>query len=173
MHPRTALLSTIKAKCLVDTVLSYSSLQNGKLLGFIGLLSCLLQGGYVRRASKKKGPAPFARSGIMACALGIICLGSLPTVAARNGPSSSIVSWLLYFSAACLAYTSATVVTCLTALASLQCDEAGEATIKGQKQLAKGAALGRFRSAGQLGRAFGPIVATAVYWTVGPSICCT
>ncbi|KIP12907.1 hypothetical protein PHLGIDRAFT_113489, partial [Phlebiopsis gigantea 11061_1 CR5-6] len=36
--------------------------------------------------------------------------------------------------------------------------------------LAKGAALGRFRSAGQLGRALGPLLACASYWTVGPAL---
>jgi len=66
----------------------------------------------------------------------------------------------------------------LTALASVQCDhgiEEGEK--KGEElnlaanepKLAKGRALGEFRSAGQLGRAIGPLLACASYWTFGPS----
>lgn len=62
--------------------------------------------------------------------------------------------------AACLATTSATVVTSLTALASVEANETEQAT-----------ALGRFRSRGQLGRALGPIVAVALYWMSGPTVC--
>jgi hypothetical protein len=80
----------------------------------------------------------------------------------------------------------------LTALASVQCDHGidskdGEKDSKvvGDPRLAKGRALGEFRSAGQLGRAVGPILGTwfpvrfvtrliartacASYWTFGPS----
>lgn len=83
----------------------------------------------------------------------------------------------------------------LTAAASLQCDEpigdrSGDSEPKDvHPQLAKGKALGRFRSAGQLGRAIGPLIggfihllsvtqstsspypsACGSYWTLGPSI---
>jgi hypothetical protein len=89
-----------------------------------------------------------------------------------------------------MAATSATVVNSLTASASLQCDEGslnvvtGEAS-KEHPQLAKGTALGKFRSSGQLGRAIGPLLgipkltvkylltrvtACAAYWTFGPSV---
>jgi len=65
-------------------------------------------------------------------------------------------------------------VNSLTAYASLQCDEGGFDPVTGKNvkehpQLAKGKALGNFRSAGQLGRAVGPLLACASYWTVGPS----
>ena len=77
-----------------------------------------------------------------------------------------------------MAFTSATVVNALTAHASLQCDE-GEpdfaaaaeggggggderpvetTAIARRPELAKGQALGRFRSSGQLGRAIGPLL---------------
>jgi len=72
-----------------------------------------------------------------------------------------------------MAFTSATVVNSLTAYASLQCDEADYDKVTGKPlehpQLAKGKALGKFRSSGQLGRAIGPILACASYWTFGPS----
>jgi len=82
-----------------------------------------------------------------------------------------------------MAFTSATVVNALTAHASLQCDDAPEdeaaaAGVDGGKplkaiqrpELAKGQALGCFRSSGQLGRAIGPLLACASYWTFGPSV---
>ncbi|RXW24612.1 hypothetical protein EST38_g1264 [Candolleomyces aberdarensis] len=61
-----------------------------------------------------------------------------------------------------MAFTSATVVNSLTALASLQCDESFDQDtgkpIQQHADLAKGQALGKFRSSGQLGRALGPII---------------
>jgi len=73
-----------------------------------------------------------------------------------------------------MAFTSATVVNSLTAFASLQCEEGGfdketGKPIAGHPRLAKGKALGEFRSSGQLGRAIGPLLACASYWTFGPS----
>ena len=70
---------------------------------------------------------------------------------------------LLQTAAVCIAFTSATVVNSLTALASLQCEESrvDEATgeiIEEHPELAKGKALGTFRSSGQLGRALGPLL---------------
>jgi len=66
------------------------------------------------------------------------------------------------------------VVNSLTAYASIQCDEGVDKVtgklVEEHPQLAKGRALGEFRSAGQLGRAIGPLLACASYWTVGPSI---
>lgn len=64
-----------------------------------------------------------------------------------------------------MAFTSATVVSSLTAFASLQCDEPGVDEVSGKPleehpQLAKGKALGMFRSSGQLGRAIGPLIGT-------------
>jgi len=65
-----------------------------------------------------------------------------------------------------MAYTSATVVNSLTSYASLQCDDMTEekdqvtGKPKGGRHpdLAKGRALGKFRSRGQLGRAIGPLL---------------
>ncbi|KAF9008969.1 major facilitator superfamily domain-containing protein [Cyathus striatus] len=127
---------------LTFDLLDWSNTQNGKLIGSIGIISALLQGGYVRRSLSKS-----------------------PTVAMR----------LLQGAAVCMAFTSATVVNALTAFASLQCDEGVIDKVTGKiteehPELAKGKALGQFRSSGQLGRAIGPILACASYWTFGPSI---
>ena len=77
---------------------------------------------------------------------------------------------LLYAAAACMAFTSATVVNSLTACASLQCDDPRFDEVTGKPldehpQLAKGEALGRFRSSGQLGRAIGPILGESPFYS--------
>lgn len=158
------------------------------LIGSIGVISALLQGGYVRRATSKVGEGVMARRGVSSCAVGLTLLAVLPHFASTN---LTAAMRLLQGAAVCMAFTSATVVNSLTAFASLQCDESGfdEVTgkaIQGHPQLAKGKALGHFRSSGQLGRAIGPLLgslrplvipgrcslsslACASYWTFGPS----
>ena len=139
------------------------------LIGSIGIISALLQGGYVRRKTSKIGEGVMARRGVFSCAIGLFLLALLPQFVS-NHPKLAIR--LLKGAAVCMAITSATVVNSLTAFASLQCDEAiDENTGKPMEhpQLAKGKALGEFRSSGQLGRAIGPLLACASYWTFGPS----
>ena len=98
-------------------------------------------------------------------AVGLVLLALLSRFASSNTP---LAVRLLYGAAVCLGFTSATVVNALTAYASLQCDEPAAAAGADEKgkvtaqeahpQLAKGKALGKFRSTGQLGRAIGPIL---------------
>ncbi|BGP58194.1 hypothetical protein JCM8202v2_005855 [Rhodotorula sphaerocarpa] len=161
---------------LTHNLFDWSNTQNGRLLGVIGILSALLQGGYVRRRSKNASPAQtgrLAQSGIRACMFSLVLLALLPRVNA----SDRIAPVLLWTAAGGLAYVSATVVNSLNALASLETDEddAGDAKDRStdsssSERVDKGAALGSFRSKGQLGRAVGPLVTTAVYWTVSPSM---
>ncbi|KAF6754503.1 major facilitator superfamily domain-containing protein [Ephemerocybe angulata] len=153
-------ISTLKALLVpVLRILDWNNTQNGKLIGSIGFISALLQGGYVRRSASKIGEGKMARQ-------------AGPN---SNGRSNTALR-LLQLSAVCMAFTSATVVNSLTAFASLQCDDTGgydEVTGKPAAEnpdLAKGQALGKFRSSGQLGRALGPIAACASYWTFGPSL---
>jgi predicted MFS family arabinose efflux permease len=148
---------------LTFDLFDWNNIQNGRLLGFIGILSTILQGGYVRRKMAKVGEDVMSRRGIASCACGLVFLTLLPQFATSN---RGLAIKMMYAAAACLAFTSATVVNALTSYASLQCDEDGS---EKNKQLAKGRALGEFRSSGQLGRAIGPIAACAMYWTVGPS----
>lgn len=129
-------------------VLDWHNAQNGKLLMTIGVISAILQGGYVRRV--KFMEASLAQRGVMTCAIATFLLAVLPFV------SRTSAGTLLYIAAAFLAFTSATVVNNLNAIASMQCDDA--ATEDSHPNLAKGKALGEFRSAGQLGRALGPIL---------------
>jgi hypothetical protein len=121
--------------------------------------------------------------------MGLVLLAVLPNLVANH---RGVAIGVLRAAAVCLAFTSATVVNSLTAFASLQCDDAEFDLDTGKPktehpQLAKGQALGGFRSSGQLGRAIGPLLgkinqysktsnremletACALYWTVGPSV---
>nr|GAT59957.1 MFS DHA1 sub-family [Mycena chlorophos] len=156
---------------LTFDLFDWSNRQNGTLIGSIGIISALLQGGYVRRATSRTGEGVMARRGVSACCVGFVLLALLPNFL-KSYPT--IALRLLQGAAVCMAFTSATVVNSLTAFASLQCDETSVDPITGKpkenSQLAKGKALGNFRSAGQLGRALGPLLACASYWTVGPSL---
>lgn len=119
---------------------AFTSGNNGKLLGFIGLVASILQGGVTRRLP----PLLSVRLGVMACLLAFVLLAKVKTVGG------------LYAAATCLAVTSATVVTGLNALSSFEASE-GE----------RGGKLGILRSWGQLGRGLGPILFTSVYWWAG------
>lgn len=144
----------------MDAVFDWTNTQNGKLLGSIGIISALLQAGYVRRSMTKVGEGNMARRGVLSCMMALIMLALLPRYVNTAKPTAIK---LLQAAAVCVAFTSATVVNSLTALASLQCEESrvDEATgkvIEESPELAKGKALGTFRSSGQLGRALGPLL---------------
>jgi MFS family permease len=154
---------------LTFDLLDWNNVQNGKLIGSIGIVSALLQGGYVRRSTSKVGEGNMARRGVSSCAIALVFLAILP----RYVGSNPLISMkLLQAAAICIAFTSATVVNSLTAFASLQCDDdlGMNTDKKGRPKIAKGKALGEFRSSGQLGRAIGPLLACASYWTFGPSL---
>ncbi|POS79086.1 hypothetical protein DHEL01_v202511 [Diaporthe helianthi] len=121
----------------------YSSAKNGRLLGFVGLVASILQGGVTRRLP----PLVSVKTGVIACLLAFLLLGRLTSVS------------MLYVAATCLATTSATVVTGLNALASFEANE-GE----------RGGKLGVMRSWGQAGRGLGPILFTSVYWWAGREV---
>ncbi|KAI0650744.1 MFS general substrate transporter [Trametes meyenii] len=150
----------------------WNNKENGFLIGSIGIISALLQGGYVRRALAKVGEGNMARRGISSCAAGLVFLTILPHFVENH---RAVAIRLLQAAAVCMAMTSATVVNSLTAYASLQCDDVSTdpdtgKVVEEHPDLAKGKALGKFRSSGQLGRAIGPLLACASYWTFGPSL---
>lgn len=122
---------------------SYSSGKNGRLLGYVGLVASVLQGGVTRRLP----PLSSVRVGVSACLAAFILLGSVST------------SGGLYLAATFLAITSATVVTGLNALSSFEANE-GE----------RGGKLGILRSWGQIGRGLGPVLFTSVYWWAGREV---
>jgi len=160
---------------LLSAVFDWSNTQNGKLIGSIGIISAVLQGGYVRRALTRVGDLKMARRGTYSCAIGLVSLALVPHFTLSR---PRLAFRLLQAAAVFMAFTSATVVNALTAHASLQCDEApedeGAAAAQGvdggkplkaiqRPELAKGQALGRFRSSGQLGRAIGPLLGKHAY----------
>ncbi|PHH74914.1 hypothetical protein CDD80_2750 [Ophiocordyceps camponoti-rufipedis] len=119
---------------------AFSSGKNGRLLGFIGLVASVLQGGVTRRMP----PLTSIRVGVVACLASFVLLGRINTVGG------------LYAAATCLATTSATVVTGLNALSSFDASEDE-----------RGSKLGILRSWGQLGRGLGPVFFTSIYWWAG------
>jgi hypothetical protein len=144
---------------LPPAVFDWSNTQNGKLIGSIGIVSAALQGGYIRRSLTRVGELKMARRGTSSCAIGLVALALLPHFTLTR---PGLALRLLQAAAICMGFTSATVVNALTAHASLQCDDVPEeAATEGtanRPELAKGQALGRFRSSGQLGRAIGPLL---------------
>ncbi|KAF1809835.1 MFS general substrate transporter [Eremomyces bilateralis CBS 781.70] len=124
----------------------YSSARNGGLLGFIGIISSVLQGGVTRRMH----PLLVVRIGVVCCALAFVWLGKLKT----QGE--------LYGAGALLATTSATVVTGLNSLSSFEAS-AGE----------RGGKLGNHRSSGQIGRTLGPLIFCSLYWWAGREVAYT
>jgi uncharacterized membrane protein HdeD (DUF308 family) len=73
----------------------------GMLLGYMGILSSLVQGGYVRRV---KDSSKLVHQGILSCAFGVLVL------------STAQDKFMLYLGCGALAFTSGTVVNGLTAL---------------------------------------------------------
>ncbi|GAB0135053.1 hypothetical protein EsDP_00003405 [Epichloe bromicola] len=119
---------------------TFTSGKNGRLLGYIGLVASVLQGGVTRRLP----PLLSVRIGVLSCLTAFYLLGRVSTIGG------------LYAAATCLAMTSATVVTGLNALSSFEAQEDE-----------RGAKLGILRSWGQLGRGLGPVLFTSVYWWAG------
>lgn len=122
---------------------AYTSAKNGRLLGYVGLVASLLQGGVTRRLP----PLLSVRIGVVACLISFALLGRISSVSG------------LYLAATGLATTSATVVSGLNTLSSFEANE-GE----------RGGKLGILRSWGQLGRGLGPVLFTSVYWWAGREV---
>ncbi|KAL8789630.1 MAG: hypothetical protein Q9213_001066 [Squamulea squamosa] len=122
---------------------AYTSSQTGKLLGFMGLLASILQGGVTRRLH----PLRSVQIGVLACTASLFLLGRLTTEAG------------LWTAASLLAITTSTVVTGLNTLSSLEAAESE-----------RGGKLGNHRSWGQLGRALGPLLFCSLYWWAGRDV---
>ncbi|CAD6501616.1 BgTH12-01866 [Blumeria graminis f. sp. triticale] len=118
----------------------YSSSNNGRLLGYMGLVASLIQGCITRRIPSLLS----VRIGIFTCLMALLILARTHTITG------------LYIATTLLAMTTATVVTGLNALSSF---EAG-VNERGEK-------LGLLRSWGQVGRGMGPLLFTSVYWWAG------
>ncbi|TAQ88473.1 hypothetical protein B7494_g3184 [Chlorociboria aeruginascens] len=124
----------------------YNSALNGRLLGFMGLVASIIQGGVTRRLP----PLLSVKIGVISCLLALFLLAHIDSVRG------------LYLATSLLAITTATVVTGLNALSSF---EAGEDE--------RGGKLGNLRSWGQLGRGVGPLLFTSIYWWAGREVAYT
>ncbi|KAJ2450292.1 hypothetical protein EV183_004386 [Coemansia sp. RSA 2336] len=133
---------------------AFSNGQQGRLLGFIGILSTLLQGMWVRRHRGKSAhkDKDMVVKGMLACSAGLLCIAYCTAV--KSG--STLLLWM---GAVGFAVASATVVNCLNSMVSLIND------------VETGKRLGDFRSAGQIGRSMGPLFACSVYWLLGSRFC--
>lgn len=161
---------------LTFDVFQFTNMQQGRLLGFIGILSALIQGGYVRRKRKGyvglnanlQGELSQVRLGIQASIMG------LAAIALAVWQEHQFFLWV---GAVGLAIASGTVVNGMTTMVSLLCDsqatnsENKDGTTMESLEMAKGLILGEFRSSGQFGRAVGPLFACSIYWWAGPVIC--
>jgi hypothetical protein len=149
----------------------FTHLQQGRYLGFMGVLAACVQGGYVRRvAHRSVTEKTLVLQGMVTCAIGLAIVGFFAKTEA--GTDSGLFGWSglswMYVGASFLAFTSGTVVTSLTSLASLVGSGPGsgsnEVEVEANDQ---GRVLGKFRALGQLGRAIGPLVACSGYWVLG------
>uniref|UniRef100_A0AAQ5ZKV3 Major facilitator superfamily (MFS) profile domain-containing protein n=1 Tax=Amphiprion ocellaris TaxID=80972 RepID=A0AAQ5ZKV3_AMPOC len=125
----------------------FTSMQQGKMFFFIGVIMALIQGGYARRI--KPG------SHIKAVRMAIITL--IPAFILIG------LSWnvtMLYIGLALYSFAAAIVVPCLSTLVS----DHGSAH-------QKGTVMGILRSLGALARALGPVVSSSVYWIAGAQAC--
>ncbi|GIX83021.1 major facilitator superfamily domain-containing protein 10 [Caerostris extrusa] len=125
---------------------NFTSMQQGKMYLFSGLIMIFVQGGYVRRIPPGKE--------IKSAAVGAFLI--IPSFI-LIGISNSVE--ILYIGLALYAYASATVVPCLTTIAS-----------KFGSTSQKGTVLGIFRSLGSLARAIGPLVSAVAYWSLTPTV---
>lgn len=124
--------------------LGYTSLDNGYMFIYIGLMLALVQGGVVRRSAHKIGEAKMSLIGLCCIAPGLIIIGQAHS------------SLTLYLGLTFLAIGSAMVIPCLTSLVSLY-----------TPQEHQGKAIGIFRSLGSLGRVIGPLATALIYWRFG------
>ncbi|CAJ0609119.1 unnamed protein product [Cylicocyclus nassatus] len=124
---------------------NFDSMQQGRIYLFTGFLMLPIQGRIVRRTPmiKQKRVAE----------IGIMCVIPAFLIVAQASNQ-----YMLYFGLFLYAIASATVVSCLTSLVSAV-----------HPTTDKGALSGVFRSIGALARAVGPIVASSLFWLMGPT----
>ncbi|KAM4576606.1 major facilitator superfamily domain-containing protein 10-like isoform 1-T2 [Odontesthes bonariensis] len=125
----------------------FTSMQQGKMFFFIGVIMALIQGGYARRIKPGKHIRA-VRMAILTLIPAFILIG---------------LSWniaMLYIGLAIYAYAAALVVPCLSTVVS----DHGSAS-------QKGTVMGILRSLGALARALGPVVSSSVYWIAGAQTC--
>ncbi|ORX65667.1 MFS general substrate transporter [Linderina pennispora] len=127
----------------------FSNAQQGKLL-------------WLHRHCRASRDKALVAQGMAGCALGLLSIAICAFKAEATGYSAP--SWWLWAGSFGFAVASATVVNCLNSMVSL-------AGSQGMAPKDTGKRLGDFRSAGQIGRALGPMFACSVYWLSGAAVC--
>lgn len=125
----------------------FTSMEQGKMFFFIGVIMASIQGGYARRI-KPGHHIKAVRMAILALIPAFIIVG---------------LSWnitTLYIGLVLYSFAAAVVVPCLSTLVS----DHGTAN-------QKGTVMGILRSLGALARALGPVVCSSVYWIAGAQTC--
>lgn len=118
----------------------------------LGLCNAAVQGGVVRRLAPRLGAKRLAFIGLLLLMPSYACLALLASLPAGSG------AWLLYLGVAGLGLGSGFTMPSLSALVSLLAPADGQ-----------GAAMGRFRSAGALGRAIGPFCGALLFFLIDPA----
>ncbi len=126
--------------------LDYTPRNNGMMFVFVGLVIAVVQGGVLRRLAPKHGEKRLTLMGLLAVMPGFIAIAFVQG------------SGMLFFGLFLMAYGSALVIPCTSALVSRYAPNEQQ-----------GLALGLFRSVGALSRALGPIVGGLLYWRFGAS----
>jgi len=126
---------------------NFTSMDQGKMFLYIGVLMALIQGGYVRRipVGKEKGMAMY----------GLLLI--VPSFALVGFAQSRT---MLYAGITLYALSTSVVVPCLSTVVS-----------KYGNPSQKGIIMGVYRSLGALGRGLGPVAASCLYWWAGPEVC--
>jgi ferrochelatase len=122
----------------------YSPMDNAYMFIFIGFVLAMVQGGFVRRKAGIIGEKKVGLMGLVTVIPGLIIIAYAST------------PFLIYLGLFFLAVGSAMTIPTLTALVSIH-------TPVDQQ----GRSIGIFRSLGSLGRVFGPIMASLIYWKYG------
>lgn len=125
----------------------FTSMQQGKMFFFVGIVMALIQGGYARRIK----PGKHTRNVRMA-------MITLIPAFILIGFSWNVI--MLYIGLALYSFAAAVVVPCLSTLVS----DYGSVS-------QKGTVMGILRSLGALARAVGPVVSSTVYWVAGAETC--
>ncbi|MDC3250014.1 ferrochelatase [bacterium] len=120
--------------------LGFSSMQNGLMFLYVGVLLTLVQGGYVRRKAAIVGERILAKKGLYSLIPSMVIIGFSYNV------------WMLFLGLTLMSWGSALVIPSITSLVS-----------RYTPAYAQGRVIGVFRSLGALGRAIGPPIAAVVY----------
>jgi MFS family permease len=122
----------------------YTPMDNGKLMGFLGVCSIITQGYIVRKLIGRVRETRLLAIGLLCSTAGLLGIGFAPTTG------------VLYAAVAALAFGGGLINPANTGLISLYASAEEQ-----------GRVLGIYRSLGALARAVTPICAGILYWTAG------